>query len=504
MSRFTSDRDPGLGEILELEDYLLLVTVVGLPWAFGGVQIWAFRSAALLIICAAAVVIFRDGMAGLGLRRRSGWLLPALLLVLWGAFQLVPLPAGVVGLLSPGADQIYRRSFPDYPGRPQATTQLALEQQALVLVPEAAGLPTPERDEPPMVMETGGRWSGRRGIALVPEAGLERVFWYLALLIAFVVVRVRCRDPEIASAYRKVLFGLFFALAVFGLIYAATSNGKLYWVRATLGAARPFGPYVNPTNFGGVMELAIPWLAGYTLFAWNTRSRTTPLRETRIPFLLAATVVCVLAALATASKAAALLTLVSVAVLLLFAVRRWRQRLIVLASVLVLGAGVAALLRFVPLGDRMRDFLEASGGSVSQVDRVVTWRASLEMMRDYALTGVGFGSFGDVFPAYLPAGEFRRWYHVHNDYLELALEGGVVAVVLVAWLIFAYWRRLIAAIGRAARPEMAFIGLVLGILALSVHALFDFNHQIPANGLLFTTMAAIAVSIAESKGQSGA
>jgi len=38
---------------------------------------------------------------------------------------------------------------------------------------------------------------------------------------------------------------------------------------------------------------------------------------------------------------------------------------------------------------------------------------------------------------------------------------------------------------------------VLGLLALSVHAFFDFNHQIPANALLFTTMAAIAVARAE-------
>ena len=35
---------------LAVEDYLLLSAVVVLPWAFGGVEIWAYRVAALLLV----------------------------------------------------------------------------------------------------------------------------------------------------------------------------------------------------------------------------------------------------------------------------------------------------------------------------------------------------------------------------------------------------------------------------------------------------------------------
>ena len=41
--------------------------------------------------------------------------------------------------------------------------------------------------------------------------------------------------------------------------------------------------------------------------------------------------------------------------------------------------------------------------------------------------------------------------------------------------------------------------LLLGLLALAVHALFDFNHQIPAYALLFVTIAAMAVSRVEAR-----
>ena len=40
---------------LDLPDRLLLVAVVLLPWAFGGIEIWAYRLAGLLIVVAATL-----------------------------------------------------------------------------------------------------------------------------------------------------------------------------------------------------------------------------------------------------------------------------------------------------------------------------------------------------------------------------------------------------------------------------------------------------------------
>ena len=39
--------------------------------------------------------------------------------------------------------------------------------------------------------------------------------------------------------------------------------------------------------------------------------------------------------------------------------------------------------------------------------------------------------------------------------------------------------------------------MLLGVAAMSVHAVADFNHQIPANALLFVILAGILVSRAE-------
>jgi O-antigen ligase len=481
-------------EPLEIEDFLLLAAVMLLPWAFGGVELWAYRSAALLLVASAAVALVRHGWSGLGLDQRAKWLLPAFLLPLWGLIQIVPLPPPVIERLSPAADALYRDTFPNYPGPPPDELADYFESRALAEVPEAMDLAMPPRDPLDIPRVFGGRWSGWRPLSLLPIAGLERLHWYVALLLGFLVARRRCADPDVAQQYRNALFILFLGLAVFGLIYEATSNGKLYWTRAISENTRPFGPYVNPNNFGAVTELATPWLAGYALVSLR-RARRMAWSELRTPIFAVGALLCVVAGLASASKATAVLLAASLTVLALVAAGTLRRRLAVVAvAAVVVGTGVVALAQ-TRLGERMREFVERTGGSVSEVDRWVGWRASLGQLGDFAATGSGFGSFRDVFPAYMPPGELARWRQLHNDYLEVLVEGGVVAGVLLIWLICVYWFRVFRS--RYWRDELETAGLVLGLVALSAHALFDFNHQIPANALLFVTMAAICVARCE-------
>jgi len=482
-------------EWLEAEDYLLLGAILLLPWAFGGVEIWAYRGAALLLAAAAAVALGKEGWAGLGLGRGTRWLLPAFLLGLWALLQIVPLPPVAVRLLSPNADAIYRDTFPGYPGPAPQNVVQAIEDKALAEVPEASGLPGPSRTEGLFGTVPPGRWSGWRPLSLLPVAGVERVFWYGALLLAFLLVRRRTEEPELAHLYRDALFGLFVALAVFGLIYAATANGKLYWVRAVREQAHPFGPYVSPTNFAAVMELGVPWLLGYALVV--TRRMGGGLHAlARTPIFAVGAALCLVAGLATASKVAALLLVVSVGVLLLVAARSARARLATLAATVVVGAGAALLLVQTRLGERVRLFVQSTEADVEGIDRWVALKASLPIFQDFPLTGSGFGSFREVFGRYLPRGEYLIWEQLHNDYAEVLVEGGLIAAVLLVWLTVAFWIRLLRRRNRGAErgPDLERWGLLLGLAALSLHAAVDFNHQIPANALLFVTVGAFALT----------
>ena len=137
-------REPqGTTSLLEIEDYLLLAPLVLLPWAFGGVEIWAYRSAALLLVAAASVSLWKRGGRALGLVGPWGWLLPAFLLALWGGLQIVPLPPAAIGLLSPTAHRLYAEAFPGYSEPIGEDTLTLIERGALERVEEAGVWPPP-------------------------------------------------------------------------------------------------------------------------------------------------------------------------------------------------------------------------------------------------------------------------------------------------------------------------------------------------------------------------
>ena len=80
--------------------------------------------------------------------------------------------------------------------------------------------------------------------------------------------------------------------------------------------------------------------------------------------------------------------------------------------------------------------------------------------------------------------------HLHNDYFEVIVETGWPGALLLVWLIFAFvW----LAVGSSKRNLTA-NGLLIGLACLFAHAAVDFNHQIPANALLFVAVAGMVVS----------
>jgi O-antigen ligase len=490
---------------IALEDWLLLAAVLLLPWAFGGVEIWAYRGAAFLLVGGAAVAFWKRGAAGWGLGGGdSRWLLPAFLLAAWAAAQLVPLPPSVIGVLSPAADRIYTMAVPGYAGASTEGPLAALEAVALETVPEAARRPLPTGEDPvleaqpPLCLEK--RW---RSLSLQPSATHERLFWYLALLLGFLTVRQRVGDKQLYRFYRGALFSTAALLALFALVQDQTWNGKIYWIRRPRFTPEAFGPYVSPTHFVGVMELFLPWLAGYA-WALFRRLGRDEFRDVRFVGAVLGGVVCLVASIAAASKAGALLILSSLGLLGLIGARRWRTRLIVIGLALALAAGGIVLRTETRLGERVESYLARAEGSQLFEGRVSAWAATAEIIRDFPVAGTGFGSYGEVATRYSRAGSAKRFFRAHNDYLEVVAEGGWLAAVLIGWLTVGFGIRAVRRLRRRdGSLSVSRLGLALGLGALAVHAMVDFNHQIPANALLFVTLAALLVATPNASINSG-
>ncbi len=107
------------------------------------------------------------------------------------------------------------------------------------------------------------------------------------------------------------------------------------------------------------------------------------------------------------------------------------------------GAGirrpVLALLILIPIilltwqsvrapGER---FIEDPENTYSVGGRLPAWEAGLGMVPDHPVFGTGFGTFEHAFPAYQPPDLRGYWDHLHNDFLQFLVEGGLVSFGLV-------------------------------------------------------------------------
>jgi len=148
------------------------------------------------------------------------------------------------------------------------------------------------------------------------------------------------------------------------------------------------------------------------------------------------------------------------------------------------------------LDTRLNDVV-VNGEVVQQANEVRgnVFGYALPLLFERPVTGQGAGSFEAVFPKY-PGDDIRLHFdHAHNDFLQFAIEFGLLGLIpLAGFVLLALWHGLRALWRKRStyRSGVAF-GAVMGILALLFHSATDFNLQIPANAATFVVLGAIAV-----------
>ena len=129
--------------------------------------------------------------------------------------------------------------------------------------------------------------------------------------------------------------------------------------------------------------------------------------------------------------------------------------------------------------------------SMEDEDRDEQVEDALAMVRASPVTGYGLGTYyGNT----LFLENSRTFYeHAHNDYLEFTAELGLVGMVPLALLVLSSAVMAVSAMRQRRRRLAKGAGFAssMGILALLIHSLVDFNLQIPANALLFVFMLAL-------------
>jgi O-antigen ligase len=127
--------------------------------------------------------------------------------------------------------------------------------------------------------------------------------------------------------------------------------------------------------------------------------------------------------------------------------------------------GVVSVLFWVFGAQHMTDKGEAfwrSHWTESVVSRTTAWQGAFDLLVDHPM-GVGFGQFERAFPPYernrdgWSPGLNRRQGHLHNDWLQLLVEGGLLTVPFILWGSCQLLRRIRKQFSETSRDDDPFI-----------------------------------------------
>ncbi|MFV0276389.1 MAG: O-antigen ligase family protein [Parahaliea sp.] len=390
--------------------------------------------------------------------------------LLYMLLQIVPLPLSVIGYLSPGAYAVYERTQP-YLYRSSFSISLDI------------GLTLSE---------------------FLKSAAYLVIFF---LVLALVSTRQRLRQ----LIYLMIMVG--FAEAAFGLLDALYNGALFRQPVIELPAGHTVsGTFKNRNHFGGMLEMSIALTIGTLVaqesgrgyaFSWRQQLRSAAdwlLSKQMWLYLALATMITALLSSASRGATLSLLAagLATGAILVVRGAgagsgrrrssRRRKLRPVILLP-LVLGLSLG--------GSQMLSRLEQSG---LKTDRDVQRAIAYEMIADYPLFGVGAGNWVQIYPAYRDADQYyRRIYtNVHNDYLELIAEQGLVGFGLFGGAVLIVLKATISGLLQRRDPFMrgVLLGCTMATLSLLIHSMADFNLHVPANAAWFSVLLAMGMAAA--------
>jgi O-antigen ligase len=165
--------------------------------------------------------------------------------------------------------------------------------------------------------------------------------------------------------------------------------------------------------------------------------------------------------------------------------------MIFLGTIWIGGAPLVTSLEGVPT-----EVGASSDNSRWAVRRWDIWPATLKIIKDHPIAGVGFGGYWMAITRYHNASGEMVPQEAHNDYLEFLASGGLIALVIGAWFLYLFMQtvrtRLREASNRFVRAARC--GALIGLAGVAVHSVVDFGLHIPANAAIVVALMAISAT----------
>ncbi len=467
-------------------EILLILLIIFTPIAFGSQVLWAFSLMELgilliIILWAMQRVVYRPRVTGSSGNTQSPIPNPKseitvaiiLLSLFLGLvlFQMIPLPSGIVKIISP------------------KTYELRSQLTVISPVTNNESLITP--------------------LSFFPLGTKIEFFKWLTLSGLFVSL-LNWRLSENRYRIMNHLIIAIFLVGVFESLYGIYefSSGHRHILNLDWSSriSSVTGTFFNRNYFAGYLLMVIPLSIGL-LFCreanqpgrfrnWRHRLSSLDGKDLLLGFGL---ILMILGLLLSASRMGIASLLISFSLIsLLFRDPRGRETFS-RASVLILGLAVL-WAAWIGLDAVISRFFAVSEGLES---RWVIWANTFGIFKDFPLLGSGLGTFTEVFSMYRSFHIVGLVTHAENDFLQLASEVGLfgagLLLILFLFLLFKATSG-IRSLSRAEPQRYIAIGGLVGIMALMFHSIVERNIQVPANAFLYTAIWAMVLRIGRDSG----
>ncbi len=448
-------------------DVLLLALLLFAPLTFGVVEAWSEQvvvvlAAAISITFATKLVVVRSP------RFLWSWTyVPIAVFIGLIVFQLIPLPAGLVSVIS--------------------TNTATIKTELLSDLPNAE------------------RVLSRMNLTFYPHATKHDLRLIISIAGVFVVVVNTYRTPSRIKRLLMAIATIGGSLALLAFAQDIFGNGRIYWFVPTYGQACS-GPFVNHSHYGQFMNLSIGAALGLIFVqlheAFAGTKITSPIvadylssAKAKLIWILAAMIILSAATIfisLTRGGMVSLLIAGAFTTLLLSSRQSLKGRSWIMA-LMVLGAFICVLyIGFDAVYDRLATLRE-----------IHHYKGRWQIVRDictawtkFPIFGTGMGTHEVVYPMFDRSTIASLASHAENEYAQAAEETGLVGLISLAAFGVFVWTSFARSIRKTRTPiYTAAYGLGFGLLAVTLHSFSDFGQHLPANALLTAVFCALLLSL---------
>lgn len=336
-----------------------------------------------------------------------------------------------------------------------------------------------------------------RPISVTPDATISAL---LGLLPAFACLIALSTVPR--SRIWTILYALLVCIlfsAVLGISQIVSENGLYFYRRADFGIAA--GIFANRNHAALFAALAFPLLA--VLLRHRHENGRRPPQGMVWAIAGSAAVLCLVANVATGSRAGLMTGLIglgSAGLLLAPMLRLWLKRYTpprrMLLLSIIAAMAVALAIAWLLAGNQWASFQRLRALNIEADGRFVLLAPNLLLAHVYFPVGAGFGSFPQIFRIVEPFSNLDLTYtnHAHNDWLELIIEGGIIALIGAITALIWFVRR-IAALRHTNDVDergygwlgVSWIGMIL------IASIFDYPLRTPIFSVIWIIAMALIV-----------